>query len=163
MKILLLDDLPDVMRLYADRLQSVGAQVVKRPNMAGALQAIEQAKADGKPFDLVVIDLMLNRMEREFTVEEKKLASASAQRQLPNIPSGQALGLRLWSTLPRQPYCYLSSHPGLWVPGVDREFEGATGAELDLLRLHKDRVRSAELKTKLSQVIDLWRQKGWGK
>lgn len=161
MKILLLDDLPDVMRLYADRLKSVGAQVVKRPSMTGALRAIEQAKADSEPFDLVVIDLMLNRMELEFTVEEKKLASASAQRQLPNIPSGQALGLRLWSTLPRQPYCYLSSHPGLWVPGVDREFEDATETELDLLRLHKDRVRSAELHAKLCEVIELWQNKGW--
>lgn len=163
MKILLLDDVPDIMRLYADRLQREEALVVKRPSMTGALRAIEQANADGTPFDLVVIDLMLNRMELEFTVEEKKLASASAQRQSPNIPSGQALGLRLWNMSQRRPYCYLSSHPGLWVPGVDREFEDATETELDLLRLHKDRVRSAELKTKLNQVIDLWRQKGWCK
>lgn len=163
MKILLLDDVPDVMRLYADRLQREGALVVMRPNMTGALRAIAHAKADSEPFDLVVIDLMLNRMELEFTVEEQKLASASAQRQSSNIPSGQALGLRLWSTSPRQPYCYLSSHPGLWVPGVDREFEGATETELHLLRLHKDRVRSAELHAKLRNVIDLWRQSGWCK
>lgn len=158
MKILLLDDLPDIMRLYAERLEKDGHQVLMLPDMTGALRVMKQAQA---PFDLLVIDLMLNRFEHEFTCEQEKLAKALAQRQQTNIPSGQALGLRLWNNSPRQPYCYLSAHPELWVAGLDQEFDGATDAELALLCVHKDRIRSAELGTKLDEVVALWKRKGW--
>lgn len=161
MRILLLDDLPDLMLLYAERLEKEGHQVLILPDMTGALRVIKQQAQVKVPFDLLVIDLMLNRFEHEFAREQEKLAKALAQRQQPNIPSGQALGLRLWNSLPRQPYCYLSAHPGLWVAGVDKEFDGATDTELALLRMPKDRIRSAELGTKLGEVVALWKQKGW--
>ncbi len=161
MKILLLDDLPDVMRLYAERLEKDGHQVLMLPDMTGALRVMKQQAQAHAPFDLLVSDLMLCRFEHEFTGEQEKLSKAVAQKQQPNIASGQALGLRLWNSSPRQPYCYLSSHPGLWVAGLDQEFDGATDAELAFLRMHKDRLRSADLSKTLGEVVALWKQKGW--
>lgn len=161
MKILLLDDLPDVMRLYADRLTKDGHEVLMLPDMTGALRVMQQQAQAKAPFDLLVVDLMLNRAEHEFTREQEKLAKALTERQQPNIPSGQALGLRLWNSSPRQPYCYLSSHLGIWVAGLDKEFDGATAEELALLRMHKDRIRSADLSKTLGEVVALWKQKGW--
>jgi CheY-like chemotaxis protein len=161
MKILLLDDLPDVRELYAERLKKKGYQVLALPDMTGALRMTKQQAKVKAPFDLLAIDLMLKRFEPEFANEQEKLAKARAQKQQSNIPSGQALGLRLWNSPPRQPYCYLSEYPGLWVAGVDQEFDGATDTELALLRMPKERISSAELGTKLDEVVALWKQKGW--
>ncbi len=161
MRILFVDDLPDVMRVYAARLENEGHQVLMLPDMTGALRTAQRQARANTPFDLLVIDLMLNRFEPEFDGEQKKLAQALAQKQQPNIPSGQALGLRLWNTLPRQAYCYLSAHPQLRVAGVDQEFNGASDAELAVLLMQKDRLRSTELSDKLCDVVGLWRNKGW--
>ncbi len=161
MKILLLDDLPDVMRLYTERLEKDGHQVLMLPDMTGALRVMQQQAQAKAPFDLLVIDLMLNRSEHEFASEQEKLAKALAQRQQSNLPSGQALGLRLWNSPPRQPYCYLSSYPTLWVAGLDQEFDGATDTELALLRMHKDRTPTATLSKTLGEVVALWQRKGW--
>ncbi len=161
MRILFVDDQPDVMRVYAARLENHNNQVLMLPDMTGALRTAQRQAKANTPFDLLVIDLMLDRFEPEFDCEQKKLAKALAQNQLPNIPSGQALGLRLWNTLPRQAYCYLSAHPRLWVAGVDHEFNGASDAELALLLMQKDRLRSTELSEKLCDVVALWRNKGW--
>lgn len=161
MKILLLDDSPDVVWLYAERLEKDGHQVLMLPDMTGALRVMHQQAQVNAPFDLLVSDLMLKREEHEFTREQEKLAKALAQRQQPNIPSGQALGLRLWNSPSRQPYCYLSSYPGLWVAGLDQEFDGATDTELALLRMNKDRIHSANLSKILGEVVALWKQKGW--
>lgn len=161
MRILLLDDLPDVMRVYAARLEKDGHQVLMLPDMTGALRMLQQQAKGNTPFDLLVIDLMLKRFEGEFNGEQEKLAKALAQKQQSNIPSGQALGLRLWNTSPRLPHCYLSSHTPLWVAGIDQQFSGATDAELALLLMHKDRIRSADLGAKLGEVVALWKRKGW--
>lgn len=164
MKILFVDDLPDLVRLYVERLQRDGHEAALFSDMTGALNALQHQAGTGKPFDLLVIDLMLQRFEPRFSPEYRKISAALAQAHLPNIATGQALGLRLWNTPPpRTPYCYLSSHPTLWMRDLDNEFEGANEEELALLRMDRDEVTSATLSEALGKVLDLWKRKGWTK
>ena len=162
MKIMLVDDLPDLVRLYAERLEKGGHTVAIMYNMTSAYRTIKKHREEKKPFDLVIIDLMLKRLEPEFDKEQKKVDAALSAARFPSIASGQAFGLRLWAEQPRTPYCYLSAHSGLWMAGLDGEFEGVTKEEREeLLVIDKDSLRLNTLEETLKKVIDLWEGKGW--
>ncbi len=165
MKILLLDDQRDLMRVYTEKLKASQHEVLMVGDMTTAQLLMKKATADNKPFNLVVIDLLLKRFEPAFQQEHDMISQAMTQARLNKIPTGQALGLRLWQSPPRTPYCYLSAHPAYWMRMVGspliKEFEGANDTELCQLLLEKDRIRLAGLEQTLSGVVALWRQKGW--
>ena len=163
MNILLLDDQRDLMRVYAEKLKAGGHVVLMVADMTTAQLLMNRATANNRPFDLIVIDLLLKRFETVFQQEHRIISQAMAQARLGNIPTGQALGLYLWQSLPRTPYCYLSAHLSYWMRGLGSppEFAGASDTELPQLRLEKDKVKLAELEQTLKSVVALWQQKRW--
>jgi CheY-like chemotaxis protein len=59
MKILLMDDEPQVLNLIGELLACYGYQVVLTTDGVTAIKAYQQAKISGEPFDAVVMDLMV--------------------------------------------------------------------------------------------------------
>lgn len=167
MNILLLDDQRDLMRLYTEKLKARGHEVLMLGDMTTAWLVMKKATADHKPFHLIVIDLLLKRFEPAFQQEHDMISQAMTQVRLDRkIPTGQALGLRLWQSPPRTPYCYLSAYPpSYWMRGLgsqpEFEFEGASDIELLQLLLEKDKIRLSELEQTLNDVVALWRRKRW--
>lgn len=155
MKILLLDDQPDLIRLYKRALEQSGHTVLLAFDGASAWRAL---KAQGAGFDIAVLDLMLKRYEPEFAKEQ-----AAIDRAAPTLglPSGQAVGLRLWGDSPRIPYCYLSADTTSWVPVVNTEFDGKQAGDEATLILRKEHTPITGLAAKLEAVVALWNTRGW--
>lgn len=163
MKILLLDDQRDLMRIYKERLAETKNEIVMVSDMGTALLVMEKARSTS-PFDLLVIDLLLKRFEPSFRKEHEQVSEAMSRERFGNIPSGQALGLRLWQSSSRMPYCYLSAHTPYWMKnlgGQTPEFDQVTTAELAQLLLEKGSVKLADLDTTFNMVLALWKAKGW--
>ncbi|HEX3046598.1 MAG TPA: response regulator [Bacillota bacterium] len=59
MKVLIMDDEPQVLNLIGELLECYGYQVVLEMDGASAIKAYKQAKTLGEPFDAVVMDLMV--------------------------------------------------------------------------------------------------------
>ncbi|NQT36835.1 MAG: response regulator [Planctomycetes bacterium] len=58
-RILLAEDGPDNQRLISFLLRKAGADVVMAENGRVAVQCVQRAQADGKPFDLVLMDMQM--------------------------------------------------------------------------------------------------------
>lgn len=62
-RVLVVDDEVELTRLMARLLTSVGHHVVEAQHGAAALEALERAEAAGKPFDVLLTDLILPEMD----------------------------------------------------------------------------------------------------
>ena len=164
MKILLLDDQPNMMKIMASELKGKNDVFCAHCMRDGEL-IVDALRNKKENFDVVVIDLLLNRFEPSFAAEQSMVGGAMARAKLAEIPSGQAFGLRIWQAGSgnRIPYCYMSAHPQYWMSGLGSpvEFEGADKSELTTLQLEKGRVKMADFHTRLQEVVNLWKKKGW--
>jgi len=164
-KILLLDDQPNIIKIMASELKARQNEAFCAHCMRDGELIIDALRNKKENFDVVVIDLLLNRFEPSFAAEQSMVGEAMAREKLAEIPSGQAFGLRIWQAGSgnRIPYCYMSAHPQYWMSGLGNpvEFESADKSELNILQLEKGRVRMADFHTRLEKVIGLWRKKGW--
>ncbi len=165
MKILFVDDQPNITKLIASELKIYGHDVFCAQCMRDGELIIDALKNKKENLDVVVIDLLLNRFERSFAKEQSMVGEAMSRAKLPEIPSGQAFGLRIWQagTGGRIPYCYMSAHPQYWMPdlGSPVEFQGADKSELMTLQIEKGRVRMAGFGGRLNEVIKLWEKNRW--
>ena len=131
MRILLLDDQPAYMNaIWLPDLREAGHEVhfVKRMH-----KAIERLNED-PAFDLVVLDLLMDHeVPAVLDVEQKLVSEALRAAGHVGETTAQALGLWLWKQA--RPYCYLTSYPRLWRPGVGSppEYNGANAAQLQRL------------------------------
>jgi hypothetical protein len=139
--------------------------------LAEALAAIKSSGAKGRPFDMVVIDLMLNC---EMPAELKLHFDALGRK---HQKEGQSLGRWLWldggrRKDPMSPaHCYFSSvppHYSEWSNKSETEFLGlqtpdrsaspafAAAPPLDQLVLSKWSVKPAELSGKIEGIMAMW-------
>jgi len=164
-KILLLDDQPNILKIMALGLRDCGHEIFCAHSMRDGDLVIDALKNKEESLDVVVIDLLLNRFEPSFTAEQSMVGKAMAMAKLAEIPSGQAFGLRIWQAGSgnRIPYCYMSAHPQYWMSDLGNpvEFDGADKSELMILQLEKGRVKMADFHERLQAVISLWKKKGW--
>jgi hypothetical protein len=163
MKILIIDDTPSHWRLLRQALQEGGHVVVVAPDVTGAWNWI----AKGDRFDLMVIDLALDRRAQEFQVEMKLINDALTASGYDGLPvSGQALGLRLWQRRQElmQRYCYASNHLQLWMEGLgkeEKEFSGLDRNAVSPLLLDKSSLWKRNIEQYLNDAIQAWIGHQW--
>ena len=92
MKILLLDDQPNILKIMASGLRDCGHEIFCAHSMRDGDLVIDALKNKEESLDVVVIDLLLNRFEPSFTAEQSMVGKAMAMAKLAEIPSGQAFG-----------------------------------------------------------------------
>lgn len=121
----------------------------------------------GDKFDLVVIDLALDRLIREFEPEFSTIKKRLSLQGLDDLPmSGQALGMRLWGrrkTL-KQPYCYVTNNVPLWLAnmgGGDPEFAGGALADLAELVIDKSSLWPHNVAAVLTKAREYWEREQW--
>lgn len=126
---------------------------------------------DGLPFSLVLIDLQLSdNMPEKFQKYTKALQPHLGDRAISLENSGQAIGLWLWNQPKRIPYCYLSSHTGLFVhdarPPNDLtskkstlEFENSTSEDKSFLVFSKNKITNIAIHIK--KINDIWEHHKW--
>ena len=72
-RVLVVDDLRDLRMLVGHMLTSAGADVVYAENGKQALHKVEQARSEGKPFDIVFLDIHMPVMGgKEATIELRR-------------------------------------------------------------------------------------------
>lgn len=62
-RVLLAEDGPDNQRLIAHHLRRAGAEVVIADNGRRAVEAVARAGSEGKPFDLIVLDMQMPELD----------------------------------------------------------------------------------------------------
>jgi CheY-like chemotaxis protein len=160
---LLVDDTPYHLKPLTLALREAGHEIAIARDLCTAWGLLTR----GNRFDLVIIDIALDQGCPEFAAEASITKQALVQRSLADLPiSGQAMGLRLWQqrqTL-KQPYCYISNHPQIWVPNLvphDKEFEAGTVGEVASLVLDKSTMWASNVQAKLQAAIQHWDDKKW--
>ncbi|MFZ4704045.1 MAG: hypothetical protein ACOYMG_28705 [Candidatus Methylumidiphilus sp.] len=159
-----MDDTPEHLKPLAHTLREAGHAMNFARDLGAAWGWLER----GDHFDLIAIDLALDRYIREFEAEQAIIREGLALRNLADLPmSGQALGLRLWNqrkTL-RQRYCYISNHTQLWLEAADKggdpEFGGKNLDELSDLLIDKSSLWSKNVADKLKKAYEAWDQQQW--
>jgi CheY-like chemotaxis protein len=161
MKYLIIDDTPEHLRLLAQALRGAGYQVVFARDLGIAWQWLIR----GDRFDLIAIDLALDRYAQEFAKEQQIIKKGLASRGLGDLPmSGQALGLRLWAERQKRKlrYCYITHHVHLWLAGLGdgdaAEFGGKPPSELDKVVLDKSSLWPNNVAGKFQTAYEAWNQ-----
>lgn len=163
MKYLIIDDTPEHLKPLAEALRKIGHNVVFARNLGIAWGWLER----GDRFNLIVIDLALDRYIQEFDEEQRSIKDGLALRGLSDLPmSGQALGLRLWRKRMdiKQPYCYITHHMHLWLAGLGHngaEFGGKPLEELGGVVLDKSSLWPDNVAAKFQNAYDVWEQQQW--
>nr|VFK28040.1 MAG: Response regulator receiver domain-containing protein [Candidatus Kentron sp. MB]VFK29354.1 MAG: Response regulator receiver domain-containing protein [Candidatus Kentron sp. MB]VFK74760.1 MAG: Response regulator receiver domain-containing protein [Candidatus Kentron sp. MB] len=174
MKYLIVDDEVAHLRRWTRPLREAGHHVTIAREVDIGWERIQRERKD--PFDLVLLDLALDRRADEFTWEQGIVKEALSRRGFGDLPmSGQALGLRLWRRRRalKQRYCYVSNVRNLiWMPRLiadDPEFNepdpDAYGLEMpdNLLGviLEKSELSSNNVAEKLQKAWQIWEDNGW--
>lgn len=163
MRYLIIDDTPEHLRPLAQALRGAGHEVVFARDLGIAWQWLEH----GDRFDLIAIDLALDRYSKEFAKEHKIIREGLALRHLGDLPmSGQALGLRLWTERKERKlcYCYITHHMNLWLAGLggsDFEFAKKPLKELNKIVLDKSSLWPSNIVAKFQSAYDTWDQEQW--
>nr|VFK28041.1 MAG: Response regulator receiver domain-containing protein [Candidatus Kentron sp. MB]VFK29357.1 MAG: Response regulator receiver domain-containing protein [Candidatus Kentron sp. MB]VFK74761.1 MAG: Response regulator receiver domain-containing protein [Candidatus Kentron sp. MB] len=124
MKYLIIDDIPVHIKLLAVALRRAEHQVETARNLDIGWDKFKHERNIGTPFDLVVLDLTLDRKTQACAEEQEIIRESLILRDLGDLPmSGQAMGLWLWRQRKglQQRYCYMSYHRYLWIPRLDGE------------------------------------------
>jgi len=125
MKYLIIDDMPEHLKLPVRTLRKIGHQVTTARDLDVGWQLIRDEHKE--PFNLVILDLVLDTRSREFAWEQSIIRGALSPLGYGDLPtSGQAMGLRLWRRRKelQQRYCYLTNIPRLWIPKLDERRSG---------------------------------------
>ena len=69
-RVLLVEDGPDNQRLISHHLERAGAQVTIAPNGKLGVEAALASKAEGKPFDLIVMDMQMPELDGYAATEQ---------------------------------------------------------------------------------------------
>lgn len=163
MRYLIIDDTPEHLKPLAQALREGGHEVVFARDLGIAWQRIKS----GDQFDLVVIDLALDRYIEEFAKEQKIIREGLASRRLGDLPmSGQALGLRLWTERKelKLRYCYFTHHMNLWLAGLgdgDFEFGKKPLKELSKIIFDKSSLWPKNIIKKFQEAHNEWDQQIW--
>jgi hypothetical protein len=163
MRYLIIDDTPEHLKPLAQALRGAGYEVVFARDLGVAWGWLER----GDQFDMVIIDLALDRYIEEFAKEQQIIREGLASRRLGDLPmSGQALGLRLWVERKQRKlrYCYITHHMNLWLAGLgdsDFEFAKMSLKELDEIVLDKSSLWPNNIVTKFQKAHDVWDQQQW--
>nr|VFK18790.1 MAG: hypothetical protein BECKLPF1236B_GA0070989_11522 [Candidatus Kentron sp. LPFa] len=171
MKYLIVDDMPEHIAPLITNLREAGHQVTNTRNLSMGWEEINRAHRARTPFDLIVLDLALDRKVREFPEEQKVIRDALYSRSVADIPvSGQAMGLRLWRRRKeiQQRYCYITYHQYVWMAqldGEDPEFEQEL-SELDVgwlpkLILEKSDLWPDNVAEKFETAYKIWEERKW--
>lgn len=166
MKYLFIDDMPEYLKSHTRTLRRAGHTVEVARDIGTGWARITRNRTDNN-FDLMIIDLALDRDIREFDPEHQEMKENLQAQGYGDLPiSGQALGLRLWHQRKarQQRYCYLSNHPQLWLSnldGEDPEFGGETPKNLPDLLLDKSDLWARNVEEKLQIAHGIWDRKGW--
>nr|VFJ71447.1 MAG: Response regulator receiver domain-containing protein [Candidatus Kentron sp. FW] len=168
MKYLFVDDQPNYLNPHKKILKNAGHEVTTTRDLDAAWAWIEKERKADQPFDLVLIDLGLDRKVSEFKKEDEELREDLLSRGHGDIPiSGQVLGLRLWRRRKelQQRYCYVTNYSYLWVEKFDEqnpEF-GGKGLEVlkDTLMLNKSELWSDNVEEKFQRAHQKWQEEGW--
>lgn len=163
MKYLFVDDTPEHLKLLLHALRKQSHEVTTARDLALAWKWLEE----GKHFDLIVIDLALDRYTQKFAEEFSNIKEALLNLGYGGLPmSGQALGLRLWKqrkTLQNR-YCYITNHPQLWISGItspDPEFETSKDLDAKELVIDKASLWVNNIEDTLTKAITRWDQEKW--
>nr|VFK07222.1 MAG: hypothetical protein BECKLPF1236A_GA0070988_1000811 [Candidatus Kentron sp. LPFa]VFK23960.1 MAG: hypothetical protein BECKLPF1236C_GA0070990_1000911 [Candidatus Kentron sp. LPFa] len=171
MKYLIIDDMPEHITPLVSTLREAGHQVTNTRNLSMGWEQFNHEHRAHTPFDLIVLDLALDRKIREFPEEQKVIQDALYSRSVADIPvSGQAMGLRLWRRRKeiQQRYCYITYHQYVWMAqldGEDPEFEQEL-SELDVrwlpkLILEKSDLWPDNVAEKFEIAHKIWDDKKW--
>nr|VFJ49563.1 MAG: Response regulator receiver domain-containing protein [Candidatus Kentron sp. DK] len=168
MKYLFVDDMPNYVSIHRKALGKAGHVVVSARDLDFAWDLIEKESLTGSPFDMVLIDLGMDRKDPAFEQEDRELRGILQSRGYGDLPiSGQSLGLRLWRKRKTlwQRYCYITNHSILWVDnadGQDPEFGGKLWETVDnILLLDKSDLWLGNIEKKLQVVGKIWENEGW--
>nr|VFJ43919.1 MAG: Response regulator receiver domain-containing protein [Candidatus Kentron sp. FM]VFJ44263.1 MAG: Response regulator receiver domain-containing protein [Candidatus Kentron sp. FM]VFK06154.1 MAG: Response regulator receiver domain-containing protein [Candidatus Kentron sp. FM] len=161
MKYLFVDDQPNYLRVHKDTLREAGHEVEIARDLDVAWKRIEEERKAASPFDLVLIDLGLDRKILEFEQEDEELRKKAFAAR-----SGQALGLRLWRRRRelQQRYCYVTNNP--WIlgelEGEDPELGAKASKELnDTLVLDKSKLGPENVEEKFQRAYRIWEDEQW--
>jgi len=163
MKLLLVDDVPQYIRPFRDRLLKDEIELTVVHDLGTAWRFLHR-RAE---LDLIVIDIALDTYEAEFAAEQSALQDGLLQRGYGGLQmSGQALGLRLWSRRHalRFPYCYVTNHVNLWVEGLggadpefgDNRMAGSLPTIIDKSSLWPDNIAERLEAARSEWVIKAW-------
>nr|VFK39050.1 MAG: hypothetical protein BECKSD772F_GA0070984_10324 [Candidatus Kentron sp. SD]VFK43911.1 MAG: hypothetical protein BECKSD772E_GA0070983_10314 [Candidatus Kentron sp. SD] len=170
MKYLIIDDQLEHIKLPVRTLREAGHEVKTARHLDDGWRLIQHEREH--PFDLVTLDLALDRRSQEFAEEQQIIWGTSKISGQGNDPytSGQALGLRLWRRRRKmqQCYCYITQHRDYWMAQLDEEdpeFE-QKASELRLkwipeLILDKSGLRANNVAEKLETAWKIWNNSGW--
>ena len=167
MKYLFVDDMPKYLKIHVNALRDAGHVVEIACDLSTAWKWIGDERKTDNPFDLVLIDLGLDRKVMEFKKEDEELRDALLSKGYGDLPiSGQALGLRLWRrrNALQQPYCYFTNHLQLWLENFDKEdpeFGGETLEGLRDLMLDKSDLWPGNIKEKFWRARQVWKDEQW--
>ncbi|MFZ5586438.1 MAG: ATP-binding protein [Thermodesulfobacteriota bacterium] len=94
-RILVADDEPQVRAIIHEALGAAGYQVDEAENGLAALGLYERARRDGRPYELVIMDLAMPVMDgleclRRLKAQEPELKAVLATGQAEGLPPGQA-------------------------------------------------------------------------
>ncbi|VFM96025.1 MAG: Response regulator receiver domain-containing protein [Candidatus Kentron sp. G] len=167
-KYLFVDDQPNYLKRHRDTLREAGYEVEMARDLGAAWERIEQERETGNPFDLVLIDLALDRKVPEFKKEDEELRDALLSQGHGDVPiSGQALGLRLWRLRRelQQRYCYVTNYSALWVESLDKqnpEFGAKALEKLEnILLLDKRQLWLENVEEKFQRAYQMWEDERW--
>ena len=162
MKFLIVDDTPESLKPLSSALKDARHETANARDLAIAWRHIEREQT----FDLIVIDIALDRFVQEFREEQRIIREGLAARGFEDLPmSGQALGLRLWDRRKelKLKYCYTTNHMYLWLPNLDRkdpEFGGGPAAEQKTV-LDKSGLWQANVAEKFLDAYNEWDSRKW--
>lgn len=163
MKYLIIDDNLEHLKPLAQALRGAGHEVIFARDLGIAWQWLKR----GDRFDLVAIDLALDRYIEEFAKEQKIIREGLASRRLGDLPmSGQALGLRLWNERKGRKlrYFYITHNMHLWLADLgysDYEFAKKPLKELDKILLDKSSLWPTNIVVKFQEAYEDWDRQQW--
>lgn len=163
MEYLIIDDEPRFLTTWRRTLEASGHTICVVRDLTSAWNLLVK----GKHFDLVVIDIALDRREAEFEKEYAELQAGLAARGKGGLPmSGQALGLRLWRQRAsrKQPYCYFTHNFDLWLEGQnssDTEFSHLGARRSPELVIEKIDVFAHNVEAKFENALEIWGAETW--
>jgi CheY-like chemotaxis protein len=163
MRYLFLDDNLVNQRPLVRALRNHEHEVFLSRDIGSAWKRIEE----GGLFDLVIIDIALDRYSDEFRAEYHLVRQGLGEHGFYDLDmSGQALGLRLWRERQqlRQRYCYVSNHPHLWLSGLPKgnpEFDGKDRSSLQDVVMDKSSVWPSNVTKKFSSAYNVWENFQW--
>lgn len=163
MKFLIVDDNPEHLKPLPQTLREAGHTVVIARDLGTAWVRLQPDDS----FDLIAIDLALDRFINKFAPEQNLIRAGLVSRNLGDLPmSGQALGLRLWKQRreKKQRYCYITNHDQLWLESLgpsDPEFKGESLGRLSEVILDKSSLLSKNIADKLKTAYEAWDTYQW--